>query len=158
MDRLQGPNADWTRRRLPGDTGPAMSQENVEIVRGLYSEWEKGNFWSADLYAPDVEWHWSSAAKAVRGGAASYKGLDEIGAAMREWVTEWGWWSISADKLIDVGDRVVVVTTLRASLKGGRGEVHDQGADVITLRDGKVICMEIYDTPEEALGAVGLGE
>ena len=100
----------------------------------------------------------SSAAKAVRGGAASYKGLDEIGAAMREWVTEWGWWSISADKLIDVGDRVVVVTTLHASLKDGRGEVHDQGADVITLRDGKVICMEIYDTPEEALGAVGLGE
>jgi ketosteroid isomerase-like protein len=135
-----------------------MSQENVDIVRVLYSEWEKGNFWSTELYAPDVEWHWSSGAKAVRGGAASYKGLDEIGAAMREWVREWGWWSISADKLIDAGDRVVVVTTLHASLKDGRGDVHDQGADVITLRDGKVTRMDIFDTPEEALKAAGLRE
>ena len=135
-----------------------MSQENVELVRRLYSEWEKGNFWWADLYDPDVEWQWSSAAKAVRGGAASYKGLEEIGAAMREWVREWGWWSISAEKLIDAGDRVVVVTTLHASLKDERGEVHDQGADVITLRDGKVIRMEIFDTPEEALEAAGLRE
>jgi ketosteroid isomerase-like protein len=135
-----------------------VSQENVELVRGLYAEWEKGNFWSAELYAPDVEWHWSSAAKAVRGGSASYKGLDEIGSAMREWVTEWGWWSISAEQLIDAGDRVVVLTTLHARLKDGRGEVHDQGADVITLRDGRIIRMDIFDTPEEALEAAGLRE
>ena len=138
------------------DTGLAMSQENVEVVRSLYSEWEKGRFWSVDLYAPDVEWRWSSAAKAVRGGAASYKGLEEIGAAMREWVREWGWWSISAEEFVDAGDRVVVMTTLHARLKDGRGEVHEQGADVITLRDGKVVRMEVFDTPEEALEAVGL--
>jgi ketosteroid isomerase-like protein len=37
-----------------------MSQENVELVRALYAEWEKGNFGAmAELYAPDVEWHWS---------------------------------------------------------------------------------------------------
>ena len=141
---------------LAGDTGLAMSQENVEVVRSLYSEWEKGRFWSVDLYAPDVEWHWSSAAKAVRGGAASYKGLEEIGAAMREWVRDWGWWSISAEEFVDAGDRVVVMTTLHARLKDGRGEVHEQGADVITLRDGKVVRMEVFDTPEEALEAVGL--
>src|SRR2546421_6452017 len=133
-----------------------MSEENVEVVRSLYSGWEKGNFWSADLYAPDVEWHWSSAAKAVRGGAASYRGLDEIGAAMREWVREWGWWSISAEKLMDAGDRVVVLRTIHASLKDGRGEVHEPGADVITLSGGKVIRIEVYDTPKDALEAVGM--
>jgi hypothetical protein len=78
-----------------------------ELVRGLYAEWAKGHFWSAELYAPGVEWHWSSAARALRGGRASYKGLDEIGAAMREWVSEWGWWSITAEKLIDAGECVV---------------------------------------------------
>jgi ketosteroid isomerase-like protein len=53
-----------------------MSQENVELVRALYAEWEKGNFGAmAELYAPDVEWHWSSGARALRGGSASYKGL-----------------------------------------------------------------------------------
>jgi len=133
-----------------------MSQDNVELVRGLYAEWEKGHFWSAELYAPDVEWHWSSAARALRGGRASYKGLAEIGAAVREWVSEWGWWSITAEKLIDAGDRVVVLTTIRASLKDGRGEVHDRGADVITLRDGQIVGIEIFDTPEEALEAAGL--
>jgi ketosteroid isomerase-like protein len=135
-----------------------MSEDNVELVRGLYARWAKGDFWSADLYAPEVEWHWSSASKAVRGGSANYRGLEEIGAAMLEWVKEWGWWSISAEKLIDAGDRVVVLTTLHARLKDGRGEVHDDGADVITLRDGRIIRMDIFDTPEEALRAAGLGE
>jgi ketosteroid isomerase-like protein len=133
-----------------------MSQQNVEIVRGLYSEWAKGNFWTPELYAPDAEWHWSSAAKAVRGGAASYKGLDDIGEAMREWVTEWGWWAISADELIDAGDRVVVVRTIHASLKDGRGEVHERGADVITLRDGKIIRIEVFDALDEAVEAAGM--
>src|SRR2546423_5758037 len=123
-----------------------MSEDNVGVVRSLYSEWEKGRFWSTDLYAPDVEWHWSSAAKAVRGGAASYKGLDEIGTAMREWVREWGWWSISAEKLIDAGDRVVVLRTIHASLKDGRGEVHEPGADVITLRGGEGTSLRGRDT------------
>ena len=135
-----------------------MSQDNVELVRDLYSQWERGNFWSAEMYAPDVEWHWSSAARALRGGSASYKGLDEIGAAMREWVREWGWWSITAEKLIDAGDCVVVLTTLHARLKDGRGEVHDHGADVITLREGRIVRMEIFDTPDEALEAAGLRE
>ncbi len=134
-----------------------MSQENVELVRALYAEWERGNFGAmADLYAPDVEWHWSSGARALRGGSASYKGLAEIVPALREWVKEWGWWSIRADDFTDAGDRVLVMTTIHARLKDGRGEVSDRQVDVITVREGMIARMEVFDTEAEALKAVGL--
>jgi hypothetical protein len=81
-----------------------MSQENVEMVRSLYREWESGDFWGmSELYAPDVEWQWSREARAVRGGGASYTGLGEIAVAMLEWLSDWGWFEISAEEFIDAG-------------------------------------------------------
>ena len=68
-----------------------MSRENVELVRKLYAEWEQGRFWTmTELYAPDVEWRWSRQARILRSRSDSYRGLPEIGAAMREWVSDWG--------------------------------------------------------------------
>jgi ketosteroid isomerase-like protein len=136
-----------------------MSKENVEVVRRLFAEWERGNFWAmTELYAPDVEWHWSRHARALRGGSASYRGLEEIGAAMQDWLSDWGWFRVSADEFIDAGDHVVVMTQVHARLKGDRGEVRDHQADVITVRDGKIVRMETFDGRLEALEALGLSE
>ena len=134
-----------------------VSKENVEIARRLFAEWERGNFWSlTELYASDVEWHWSRNARALRGGSASYRGLAEIGAAMQEWLSDWGWFRVSAEEFIDAGDRVVVMSEVHARLKDDRGEVHDHQADVITVRDGKIVRMETFDGRHEALEALGL--
>jgi hypothetical protein len=35
-----------------------MSEENVEIVRRLFAEWERGNFWTGDYFDPDVRVTW----------------------------------------------------------------------------------------------------
>ena len=35
-----------------------MSQENVEIVRKVLSEWARGNFWTADLFDPNIHVRW----------------------------------------------------------------------------------------------------
>ena len=134
-----------------------MSQENVELVRALFGEWGRGNFWAmTELYAPDVEWRWSRHARALRGGRASYTGLAEIAAAMQEWLEDWGWFRVSAEEFIDAGDHVVVLSEVSARLEGGRGEVRDHQADVITIRKGRIVRMETFDDRAEALEAVGL--
>ena len=88
-----------------------------------------------ELYAPDVEWRWSRQARILRSRSDSYRGLPEIGAAMREWVSDWGLFRLSAKEFIDAGDHVVVLSEVYAELKGGRGEVNDRQADVITVRE-----------------------
>jgi ketosteroid isomerase-like protein len=136
-----------------------MSQENVEMVRSLYGEWERGNFWGmTELYAPDVEWQWSRQARALRGGSASYKGLSEIATAMQEWLSDWGWFQISAEEFIDAGDQVIVVYEVHARLKDSRGEVRDHQADVLTIRHAKINRMETFDRRADAIEAVGLRE
>ena len=136
-----------------------MSQENVEIARRLFASWEKGDFMTmSEVYAPDVEMHWSSGVRVVRGGSETFKGLSEISTATREWVKEWDWWSVSADEFIDVDDHVVVPSTIHARLKGAKGEVHHHEAQVLTFREGTIVRIEGFDTRREALKAVGLEE
>jgi ketosteroid isomerase-like protein len=134
-----------------------MSQENVEIARALFGEWERGNFWAhTELYAPEVEWHWSRRDRAPRVDRPSYKGLSEIGEAMKEWLSEWGRFRLVPEEFIDAGDQVVVLSRVHAALKDDRGEISDIQADVITLRDGKIVRLESFDGRADALAAVGL--
>jgi ketosteroid isomerase-like protein len=136
-----------------------MSQQNVELVRRLFAEWEKGRFWDmTDVYAPDVEWRWSRHAAMLRSGSATYRGLPAIGTAMREWVSEWGLFRLTAEEFIDAGDHVVVLSMVHAELKEARGEVHDRQADVITFRDGKIVRMETFDARADAMEALGLAQ
>jgi ketosteroid isomerase-like protein len=136
-----------------------MSEENLEIARAVVGEWERGNFWGhTELYAPDVEWHWSRQARAPRVDQSSYTGLVDIGQAMKEWLSEWGRFRLVPEEFIDAGDHVVVLSRIHAELKGGRGEIHDNQADVITVRDGRIVRLETFDGRADALAAVGLAE
>ena len=97
-----------------------MSQENVELVRGHLLPVGEGRSGRRSC-APDVEWHWSSAAKAVRGGSASYRGLE--GSARDAGVGQGLGLVVHQRRgFIDAGDRVVVFTTLHARLRTGRGD------------------------------------
>ena len=51
-----------------------------------------------------------------------------------------------------------MLSEVYAELKGGRGEVNDRQADVITVRDGKIVRMETFDGRADAMQALGLGE
>jgi ketosteroid isomerase-like protein len=133
-----------------------MSQHDVELLRRLYAEFERGNFWAfPDAYDPEMEWRWSRSGRALVGGA-TYKGRAEVLSAMREWLRGWDWFRISAQEFIDTGERVVVVVRAQARLKDGKGEIIDNWADVYTLRDGKIVVMEAFDNRRDALRAAGV--
>jgi ketosteroid isomerase-like protein len=133
-----------------------MSEQNVELLRRLYAEFERGNFWElAELYDPDLEWRWSRSGRALVGGA-TYRGRSEVLAAMREWLSGWESFRVSPQEFIDAGARVVVVVRAHATLKDGAGEIVDNWADVYTLREGKIVAMEAFDDRREAMRAAGL--
>jgi uncharacterized protein len=133
-----------------------MSQENVEIVRSL-SELLERRDWRGmtDLLDPNVELH------GTVGGLEEGKilrGLSQISQAFETEDDEvWDEHRIEPQEFIDAGDRVVVLQREYQRSKSGAEVVIDTAA-ILDLRDGRVVRMQGYMNPAEALEAAGLSE
>ena len=79
---------------------------------------------------------------------------------MRQWQADWAgpWedWGWGPVEFIEAGERVVAV--LRVHAKGRRSgvEVERLNGAVWTLRDGKCVRLDYYDSRDQALQAAGL--
>ena len=92
-------------------------------------------------------------------GGGVFHGLEEVRAGFREWVDSWENYRYEVLDVIDAGEDKVVVTSRQTGKGRGSGvEIEVTNAVVNTLRNGKVIRMDVYPTPAEALEAVGLLE
>ena len=135
-----------------------MSQENVEVIRGLIEAWNSGNRegWLAPTH-PDIEWS-SAILRHVEGAdAAVYRGRAEIGKFWDEWHELWTL-EIEVSEIRDLGDTVLVLALLRTQGKSSGAEVERSIGYVFQFEDGAVRRATAYMTPEEALEAVGLRE
>jgi ketosteroid isomerase-like protein len=135
-----------------------MSEENVQVVREVLSEWERGNFWTADLFDPNVRVRWVSPIVAPARGETL--GLTELGRGMVDLLRQWEKGSASAtpERVIDAGDRVVSVETWRARGRSSGAETEMLQACVWTVSDGKVTRMVRYGDEGLALKAAGVAE
>ena len=86
-----------------------MSQENVEIVRRVCVEWERGNFSTPAAFDPSIEVVWVDPTRQSR-----TSGLQELALAMQEFLDAWGRGTATAEQIIDAGDRVAVIVLWRA--------------------------------------------
>jgi ketosteroid isomerase-like protein len=120
----------------------AMSQSNVDIARRGFEAVMRGDLDAiGELLDPEVKWH---------GGDPSAEGAchnrDEALAFMRRARARNPMGELV--DVIDAGERVVVVI-----------RPHEQAeprANLTTFRDGKVIEMVAFESPEDALTAAGL--
>jgi ketosteroid isomerase-like protein len=120
-----------------------VSKDNVEVVRRGYEAVARGDIEAIrELLDPAVKWH---------GGDPSAPGAcqnsDEVVAFMRAAAHRGGVGELV--DVIDAGSKVVVILRPR-SAEGEEGELR---ANLTTFRDGKVVEMVAYASPEEALGA-----
>ena len=65
---------------------------------------------------------------------------------------------LTAEQIIDAGDRVVTVESWRARGKASGAEAEARQASVWTISDGKITRIVGYADPAEALEAAGLRE
>jgi ketosteroid isomerase-like protein len=134
-----------------------MSQENIEVVRRIYDELARGDFWAiAPLLDPQITWDWGAEMALVEGSTV-YHGPSGVEAATREWLRAWDAARIEAEEFFDAGDDVVAFTRIHARPKHGGPELEMANANVWTVRGGLVTSMKGY-TRTEALKAVGLEE
>jgi ketosteroid isomerase-like protein len=137
-----------------------VSQENVEVVRRVYEAAANRDSASVlSLYDPDVEIDVSRTHGAVMEDL--YAGAEHEG--LRKWSREWHdvWEQIDyeVDELIDAGDDVIGVVTVRGRGRGSGAEVEFKlHAGLWTVRNGKIVRVVWFKTRGEALEAAGLRE
>ena len=136
-----------------------MSRENVEIVRRVYDAVARHDA-AAVLaqYDPAVVHDNSRLPEARLVGERITHGHEGIRRLFREWYEAWEYVEDNCEELIDAGERVISVVTRRGRGRASGAETTARRGGVWTLRDGKVVRVVWFPSPEEALEAVGLRE
>ncbi|HVS28420.1 MAG TPA: nuclear transport factor 2 family protein [Solirubrobacteraceae bacterium] len=132
-----------------------MPRDNVEIVQGFFEARNRGDLGCLDYIEADAEFDLSESRSPYHG---IYRGHEQI---RKHWETlreAWAEAEMHPEEPVAVGDHVVV--TVRVSARGRSSGVQLQGfgANVYTLRDGKIVRFKLFQTRAEALKAVGLAD
>jgi ketosteroid isomerase-like protein len=132
-----------------------MSQENVEIVRRIYAGWAPGSSPAeSNLLHPDIEW--VNPSDALEPGTRT--GIEAFASITEELDETIGDLRIDVERLMDVGDRVVVIATMHGRGGASGVEIERRHSSVWTVRDGKAVRFQWFYEPDQAFGAVGLSE
>lgn len=140
-----------------GDTWPAMSRENVELVRAAWQAWDRREMEAIfSFYDPAIVWDQTHAPVQLSG---VYRGHEGVRQFFREWLSPFENFYAYAEEFIDAGDAVVVRVR-----QGGRGRQSGVEVEmphywqVYRLRDGRAVRIEVYSDEREAREAAGLAE
>ncbi len=130
-----------------------MSQENVEIIRGIYEGWLRGDA-GFERFDPEIAMFESKTLP----GAVSAVGIAAVRRYLESFANYWAEIRFEPKEYIDAGDHVVVVARLVGRGKSSGVAVERTWAYVWTLRGSKALRMDGYESRSEALKAVGLAE
>jgi len=138
-----------------------MSQENVELVRRLYSELaSEGSSRDFDqrltdealdrFLHPSIEWlPVSDSVLAVD----SYRGFEGVRRFWAEFLSTWERYRVEPLRFDDFGDRVAVVVHIVG--RTHELEVDETRSSLLTVRDGRVARVQSYAGPDDAREAAG---
>jgi ketosteroid isomerase-like protein len=133
-----------------------VSQENVEVVRRFAERWERSD-WEGmtELADPDVEMH--ATVGGVEEGRVRH-GIDAIRGDYEAADETWDEHRIETERVIDAGDRVILLHREFMRGKNSGVELELEAAVLMDLRDGRIVRVQGYMDRAAALGAAGLAD
>ena len=130
-----------------------MSDENVQLLRGVYgAPGDKAFGALLEIASDDIVWVSDPRVPGggtFRGKEATSRYLDGLGVFEQE--------ALEVERLVDLGDRVLGITTIRAKPPDGPS-VEWVWCQLVTFRDGLVTEVRSFMDRESALEAAGLSE
>jgi ketosteroid isomerase-like protein len=131
-----------------------MSQENVEIVRGIIEAARRGDWETAIReYDPDVILD-----QTRMPGGGVYRGHRGVRVFYSGWVRSWDDFHTALERLIDAGEQVVDINEVSGRGRSSGVQVKMRTANIWTIERGKVVRHVGYPNASDALQAVGLSE
>ena len=132
-----------------------MSQENLELVRSIYAEWERGKFNAAPWAASEIEY-------AMIGGPdpGVWRGVTGMYYGWHRFLDAWEGFRVVADEYREL-DRTRILVMIHRSGHGRTSglDVEEMGsaaADLFDIDDGKVTRLVNYWDRARALADLGL--
>jgi ketosteroid isomerase-like protein len=131
------------------------ASSNLDLVRSIYADFERGDFSSADWADPDIELVFTEAHQ-----RRSAKGLAAAGEAWSDFLSSWEDWRVVVEEYRELDDERVLVL-LHNSGRGRRSrvdaaQVTAKVANVLRIRDGRVVELVLYYDRDRALADLGL--
>jgi hypothetical protein len=130
---------------------------NLDLVRSILADWERGDFIHNEWADPDIEFAWVDGLQPGR-----RIGLRAMSEAMREMLTAWKDFRLIAEEFREVdAERVLVV--VRAEGRGRTSGIEHRdvpatrrSADVFRVQSGRVTGIDVYVDRDRALADLGL--
>lgn len=121
-----------------------MSQENVNVVRGMYAAFASGDIpYIIGALDPQVEW-WE-AENFIYADKNPYVGPDAVLEGVFARIgQEWEGFVVSPKDVLDAGDTVIGYGYYSGAYKQTGQNVRAQFAHFFTFRDGKVVKFQQY--------------
>lgn len=133
-----------------------MSQENIQIIQGMYDALGSGDIPTA-LGRMDQSIEWNEAENFIYADRNPYVGPQAVleGVLMR-FGSDWEGFTITPEEWLDAGDRIVVLGTYSGTHKFTGKQVRAQFAHIWSVREGRVVRFQQYtDTKQFAETVVG---
>ena len=131
--------------------------ENLDLVRSIYADWERGDFARAEWADPEIEY---VIADGLQPG--TWRGRTEMTEGFRDFLSGLEEYRLEAEEYREVDDQCVLVLVHG----GGRGKTSGleleqvrgskRGAAAFCVRDGRVTKLAFYWDRDNALADLGL--
>jgi ketosteroid isomerase-like protein len=129
--------------------------ENLDLVRAIYADWERGDYSSAKWAHPDIDY-----VRADGPEPGTWSGLAGMAEAARAYLDAWDDFRFVVDNYRELDtERVLVLYHFfgRGKASGLElGQMRTQAAHVFHLREGKVMKLVIYLDRDRAFADLGL--
>jgi ketosteroid isomerase-like protein len=127
---------------------------NLDLVRSIYADWERGDFTRDDWADPEIE---LVRPESLDGDAL--KGRDSSSAGWREWLDAWEDFRAEAReyRALD-GERVLVFGRMRGVGRLSGTSTDTDTVNLFHVRNGKVVRLVLYSNRDRALADLGLEE
>jgi ketosteroid isomerase-like protein len=131
--------------------------ENLDLVRSIYADWERGDFSSARWADPEIEYLVIDGPSPGEG-----KGLASMAEALSDYTSPWQGYRVEAEEFRALdNERVLVLIRQHGCGKTSGMELSGMGtqaANVLHIRKGRTVKMVIYWNRDRALADVRLTE
>jgi ketosteroid isomerase-like protein len=133
-----------------------VSRQNVEIVRQATDAYNRGDLEEAlGWMHPEIEWDMSRVPVPDPGVFRGYAGLM---AFHNSWEESFESMELEAEEYLEAGDQVISVVRHVGRGRLSEVEVEQTFAQLWTVRDGKIIRMEMHEDRDAALEAAQLSQ
>ena len=132
-----------------------MSQENVNVVKGMYEAFGRGDM-PGVLAALDPQVEWWEAENFIYADGNPYVGPEAVLQGVFARIGgEWEDFEVAPEEVLDAGETVVGRGHYSGTFKQNGRRVRAQFAHLFTFRDGKVAKFQQYTDTAQFQRAVG---